>query len=369
MEADRLRRGALQEAAFYRAKIATLESSSPMDLARVEKERISELERQLGTLAAEHANSQRAFDRVSSVATLNKQLHAAALEREAETLKRAEEAEEAHARVLEEMAELQQKSTQAENTVREHTEKMITLSSTAQQREAERDHYRSQLDEAVAARDEHVGLVDQAQAAIAAAGLRTAEMEALYNKANIRISQLEEELAETRAEVEARTRDAELATQRLSEIENAYAKSREEADSLRSVTTSRLGQLLDSHKELRADEGRATRGHQEQIRALEEEGKSLRKMLKEAGQRVDAAEASVSTHRQKTRDIEIQHQGLRAEIRTHRTKLLGAQSDLAKYKELHAGKDSELRERDLAVTEIEMRCTMLRNLCEYSVVS
>lgn len=362
MEADRLRRGALQEAAFFRAKVAILESNSPIDLARIEKERINELERQLHALSTEHAGIQRDLEQAVGECSAHKQLHFAAAEREAETLRRAEDAEDAHRQAASELEELQQRSMSSDNSLREHTERLITLSFVAQQREAERDHLQSQLDEAVAAREEHVGLIEQAQAAISAAGLRTSEMESLYTKSTIRISQLEDELAETRAELDARTRDAELAAERLAEVENAYAKSREEADSLRTVTTSRLGELLDSHKEMRADETRATRGHQEQLRALEEEGKSLRKMLREAGQRVDAAEAGVSHHRQKARDVETQQQSLRAEMQSHRTKLLTAQTEMARHKDLHSAKKIELRDRENAVTEAETRCIMLRNL-------
>jgi chromosome segregation ATPase len=365
MDAERLRRGALQEAAFYRAKIATLESNSPLELARVEKERIHELERQLGALATEHASTQRELERLADVSSSDKELHAAALERESETARRAEDAEDAHRTAAEELEQLRSHVASSESTVREHTERLITLSSTVQQREAERDQYRSQLDDAVAERDQHVGLIEQAQLAITAAGQRTAEMEELHGKSSGRIKELESELAEARSELEVRAKDVEMANGRLQEVENAYAKSREEADSLRAVTTSRLGELLDSHKELRADESRAVRGHQEQLRALEEESKSLRKMLREAGQRLEDAEAGVSTHRQKHRDLEVSHQSLRAEMRVHRTKLLNAQGELAKYKELYATKDNELRERDMAVTEVEMRSTVLRNLREW----
>jgi chromosome segregation ATPase len=364
MEAERLRKGALQEAAFFRAKVATLESNSPIDLSRIEKERINELERQISTLHTDHQNAQRDLEKLNGESTASRDMHTFAIEREADTLKRAEEAEEAHRLAIAELEELQNKVGQSEQAVREHAERLITLSSVSQQREAERDHLQSQLDDAVSARDEHVGLIEQAQAAISAAGQRTAEMEGLYQKSNGRVHQLEEELAETRAELEVRTRDAELAQERLSEIENAYSKSREEADSLRTVTTGRLGDLLDSHKGLRADEGRLTRGHQEQIRALEEEGKSLRRMLKEAGQRVDAAESGVSHHRTKARELEVSHQGLRGEMRMHRTKLLNAQAELGKYRDLHQVKDGELREREGVVTELETRCTMLRNLRE-----
>ena len=365
VEAERLRRGALQEAAFFRAKVATLESNSPIDLARMEKERINELERQLAALHAEHTTAQRNLERINGDSSSTRQLHSASVQREAETLKRAEDAEEAHRQALEELEELHLRSKMAENSLREHSERIVSLSSASQQREAERDRLQTQLDEAISQRDDHLVLIEQVQAAVVAADVRSREIEGMHEKANSRVTDLEQELADTRAELESRSREAETAREKMVEVENAYAKSREEADSLRTVTTSRLGELLESHKSLRADDTRAARGHQDQIRALEEEGNSLRKMLREAGQRLDAAESGVSHHRSKARDLEKGHQSLRGELRAQRTKLLSAQTELNKYKELYCAKDGELRERDLAVTEIETRCNMLRNLCEF----
>lgn len=252
----------------------------------------------------------------------------------------------------------------SETSTREHSERLVSLSSSAQQHEAERDRLQSQLDEAAGQRDDHLALIEQVQAAVVAAGARTTELEGHHEKATGRIAELEKELAETKLDLDTRSREAETVRERMVQVENAYAKSREEADSLRNVTTSRLGELLESHKNLRADDTRAVRGHQDQVRALEEEGNSLRRMLKEAGQRLDAAESGVSHHRQKARDLELQHQSLRGEMRAHRTKLLGSQQELSRYKDLHGAKDQELRERDLAVTEIETRCNMLRNLCK-----
>lgn len=335
-----------------------------MDLARIEKERINELERQLTSLHQDHTTSQRELERVNGEFASNRDLHSAATQREAETLKRAEEAEEAHRQAVEEMEELQLKAKMAENSLREHSERLVSASSTAQQREAEKERLRTQLEEAESQREDHLALIEQVQAAIVASGARTLEIEGMHEKASARIAELEHELTDARSELDSRAREAETASSRMIEVENAYAKSREEADSLRTVTTSRLGELLESHKNLRTDETRAVRGHQDQLRAVEEESNSLRKMLKEAGQRLDAAEAGVSHHRQKARDLELQHQGLLRELRKSRTKLISCQMELTKHKEASGDKDRELKERDLAVTEIETRCNMLRNLRE-----
>lgn len=361
MEAERLRRGALQEAAFYRAKVATMEANAPNDVNRMDKERISELERQLGSLAADHANSQRSMQRKDSAT--ESALTSPRLDKDNEAIERAEEAEEAHRLAVAELTELQTKHTAVETSLRELNERFITTSSQAQQREAERDHYRSQLDEAHTTREEHLGVIEQAQAAILKAGARTVEVEGLHQKATSRIRELETELAEAKADVETKSRDAQLANERLAEVEAASVKSREEADSLRSVTTGRLGDLLDSHRSLRSDEARTLRGHQEQVRALEEEGSSLRKMLREAGQRVDAAESGVSTHRDKARELELSLRTVKTEMRSHKGKLASAIAELAKYKELQGARDAELRDREMAATELETRVTVLRNLC------
>jgi chromosome segregation ATPase len=363
-EAERLRKGALQEAAFYRAKVATLESNSPLDLARIEKERISELERQLASLHQNHTMAQKELEKLSGQNSGSRDLHTDSVQRENETLKRAEDAEDAHRLAIEEMEELQQRVKLAENSLREHGERLISTQSLAQQREAENDRLRSQLEEAITTRDDHLSVIDQVQKAVLAAGVRSTEIEDMYNRSQQKILELEEELTENRAELEARGRESEVIQTRMRDVENAYAKSREEADSLRNVTTSRLGELLASHRSIKEDESRLTRGHGDQVRALEEESNSLRKMLKEAGQRLDAAESGFMGHRAKTRDLELSHHGLKAEMRGIRGKLTSAQQELSKWKQLYESKDDELREREAALTEIETRCSTLRNLRE-----
>lgn len=366
MEAERLRRGALQEAAFYRAKVATMEANSPSDLGRMDKDRIADLERQLGALSTEHSNAQRDLQRKGSSGDTTSTMASPRLDKDTEAIERAEEAEEAHREALAELSELQAKHTAVETSLRELNERFITTSSQTQQREAERDHYREQLEEAHTAREHHLSVIEEAQAAIAKAGARTVEVEALHSKASSRIRELEQELTEAKIEAEARTREMSTATQRLAEVEDSYAKSREEADSLRTVTTGRLGDLLDSHRSLRSDEARSLRGHQEQVRALEEEGSSLRKMLREAGQRVDAAEAGVSTHRDKARELEAVLRTTKGEMRAHKSKLATALAELAKHKDLQGARDAELRDREMAATELETRVTVLRNLCKQS---
>jgi chromosome segregation ATPase len=362
MEAEQLRRGALQEAAFYRAKVATLEGNAPTDLSRIEKDRVAELERQLGALSIELANSKRELQKRSTPPV--SAIQSPRMDRDNDALERAEEAEEAHRLALQELSELQAKHSSVEMSLRELNERFITTSSTAQQREAERDQLKTHLAEAEATHDQHLAVISEAQAAIASAGARTAQVEQLYAQATARITELEAELQEARQLAEARSREVESANTKLKDLETSHAQSREEAESLRSVTTGRLGQLLESHKTRGMEQATSTRGHLDQVRALEEEGSSLRKMLREAGQRVDAAESGVSTHREKARELEAALRATKAEMRGHKSRLNAAQVELGRYKDLWSSRDMEIGERENGVTEMETRVTVLRNLRE-----
>jgi len=360
MEAEQLRRGALQEAAFYRAKVATLEGNAPTDLSRIEKDRVAELERQLGSLSSELAQSKREFLKKSTPPA--SAIQSPRMDRDNDAIERAEEAEEAHRLALQELIELQAKHSSVEMSLRELNERFITTSSTAQQREAERDQFKNHLQEAQSTHDEHLAVIAEAQAAIASAGARTSQVEQLHQQATTRIQELEAELQEAKHTAEARSREIDSTTSRLRDIETSHAQSREEAESLRSVTTGRLGQLLESHKARSGEQAQSTRGHLDQVRALEEEGSSLRKMLREAGQRVDAAESGVSTHRDKARELELALRTTKSEMRGHRSRLNAAQAELGRYKEMWSGRDLELKEREGVVTEMETRVTVLRNL-------
>lgn len=361
-DAERLQKSALHETAYYRAKVAALEVGNGAEVKRLEAIRIADLEHQLESTVQSYEKDKLELDRVQADLVRQTEIAAAATEREAETLQRAEEAEEANARLEDEAEEHRNVAVVSDKTIRDHDERFITLTSTHQQREAERDQYKRDLDDAVNKHNEYLLVIEQAQASISSAGVRATELETLHGSAKEQVAQLENDLLETRRELEARTREAEQATARLAEVETLHSTARDEADGLRSVTTGRLGELLDAHRSVQSDNERSIKGHADQLRALEEEKSSLLRLLREAGQRVDATEAAATSHRQKARDIEVAHQQLRGELRTHRTKLLGVQNEMSKYRDLYSSKDSELRERDQAVTELSTRVVLLRKL-------
>lgn len=283
-------------------------------------------------------------------------------ERENEAIMRAEVAEQALEQHQDELGGLRDLHTSKEATLRDHAEKLLGLSSAVQQHEAERNQMRSQLEEATSTRDDHLRLLEEAQGAVSAASNRADDLHDRLERSRAHARKLEDELAELRSELEAKTRETEEAVQRKLDAENSWTKSREEADSLRMVTTSRIGELLDSHKALRADESRLSRGHQEKTRALELESSSLRKMLSEAGSRVDAAQASASQHRQHSEELSRSQLTLQTELRQAKTRLTESRQEALRHRETANSREADLRARDVQLTDLQARCATLRSI-------
>ncbi|TFK56590.1 hypothetical protein OE88DRAFT_37246 [Heliocybe sulcata] len=156
---------------------------------------------------------------------------------------------------------------------------------------------------------------------------------------------------------------------RLVETENSWARSREEADAFRALTTGGIGELLDSHRELRADEDRMTRGHAEKIRALEEETNSLRDMLKESSQHLNDAQKQLGQERQRAREIESDRMALRAQVVGLRAQLSNALADSGRLRKDLIGKESELRQKAKDAADADIRLSTLRNyLAENGII-
>ena len=164
-----------------------------------------------------------------------------------------------------------------------------------------------------------------------------------------------------KGELESKTSEVETLRARLADVENSWAQSREEADAFRALTTGSLGELLDSHRDLKTDEERVVRGHAEKVAAMEMEIGQIRKMLKDATVRLDEAGTELTTQRQLVREGETEQLSLRSQITGLRTQLSNALGDSGRLRKELIAKDSELRDKTKETSDSEVRLGMLRN--------
>ncbi|KDQ63357.1 hypothetical protein JAAARDRAFT_375900 [Jaapia argillacea MUCL 33604] len=369
-EAERARLSAIQEAAYYRAKLSALEAASNGDVARLERERATELERQMYTVTSERTVQDRKIAELSDSLALQTTLLEQAEAHAADSSKRADALEEAHDRTARAHAELQERHTTLEGSLRDHANRLLTQTSLLERKEADHLRLQSQVDELTQSRDQHIRALEQTRDALEAASTRAEEVDSQYKRTTEQISQMEADLADLRGELETRSSEVESLRGRLAETENAWAKSREEADTYRALTTGSIGELLDSHRDLKSDEERATRGHAEKVQAMEGEAESLRVMLKESGQKLREAHDELSQERRRATDAEGSELSLRSQIVGLRARLSNSLVETGRLRKDLAVKDAELRQKAKDASEAEVRLVMLRNyLAENGIVA
>jgi chromosome segregation ATPase len=368
-EAEKQRASAIQEAAYYRAKLVALEASSEGEVGRLDRERLVELERQLAATLAVQAERDRRLAQLSEELALKSNLLEQAEANAAEATKRAGLLEETHVRVLRDHTDIQERHAALDAELRESADRLLAQTSLVQQKDAGLVNVQTQLDELLLSREQHVRALEQAQSALQKATLRAAEVDEQSQHTREQVGQFETELAEVRGELEARVSELEAVRVRLTGAENAWAKSREEADAFRALTTTGLGELLDTHRDLKMDEDRITRGHTERVQALETEVASLRAMLKDATNRLEDSHGDLANERRKARESETEALGLHTQITGLRAQFANALAESARARQGLASRESELKQKAKDAADAALRLDMLRNyLAENDIV-
>ncbi|EPQ29219.1 uncharacterized protein PFL1_06868 [Pseudozyma flocculosa PF-1] len=345
-ESERARSAALQEAAYYRAKLAALESGNVAEVSRLDRERAAKFEKSLAEALRESAQLERQVSSLREQAKLEQQLRNSAEERLSETAKRAMAAEAAQMKAYDELSALQKRSHASESSLRDYAEQVATLSSIAARHRADHEHARSQLDSHKTSVDTHHaeqrGLAQQHAATI----------------------------AELQAQLEAKAQEAYAHSSRSAELETLLSQHRHEAETHRAAASGGLAALLaqqqQQQQQLNAsrDLGSGADGvpsHvEDKMRALEEEAESLRELHGQARQAADSHSAALQEMRERNLALEKQHAALRTELSAMRSQLTVALQEVARLKDTAGSKDIELRDRSRAVEAAQVKASLLK---------
>ena len=312
-------------------------------------------------MLAERAEKDRKIGELSDSLALTTTLLEQAEARAVDASKRADLLEDSHEEKLRELADLQDRHILLEAALREHADRLLGLSSQLEQKEADLINAQAQVEELSISKEQHVKALDQARVALQSSSARAEEVDSKYKESRDRSVQLESDLAEMKGELETKTTEVETLRARLADVENSWAQSREEADAFRALTTGSLGELLDSHRDLKSDEERIVRGHTEKVSSMELEIDQIRRMLKDANVRLDEAGTELTTQRQLAREGEAEQLSLRSQITGLRTQLSNALGDSGRLRKDLISKESEFRDKAKEASDAEVRLAMLRN--------
>lgn len=325
---ERTRVAALQEAAFYRAKLSAIEYGTSDERARLDLQRIVQLERLLSDAMRENNELDRRATLLQDHARLELRLRNSVEERLTETTKRAVAAEEAQMKAYDELSELQKHAYTTEALLRDHAARVSRLTTQVAQHQSERETFETQLASAAKTTDFHRGTMLQYQETLTIVNNRLTELEQLREENLREIATQNETLNRLRADVHSKTIHAEQQSHRIIELEELLASGRDELQAQRAATTGGLAELLSAPPHMPDTQTSRSAGN-EQLSALSDEVEALQQLHNEAYTANQAMAQQLQQASERASELQRKNNALFVEINALRTKLNGAQHDIA----------------------------------------
>lgn len=360
--ASRGRAAALQEAAFYRSKVAALEANSSGDVMKLERGRIAELERRTVDLASAKAGLERKVEEIETELNHHRDVAQAASQREAASIERAEAAEASYARSLTDYAELQRRAHSHESTAYEHLSKIAMLESMVSQTKAQHTQASARLATAETTLEQHLRTLEQTQITLATANTQASEFEALWVKAKGELEEQQEKVIKLESELEQSQKQLEAAQSRTEDLERALGASKEEIQSLRLFTDGHLSELVTSTRNIKARSAEQGQEQAEQLQALRDEADRHRSLATEAHTRATTAQNEAREVRTQHITLERQIATLRGELATLRTRHAAALESSSRAQALVAQRDLDLRDKARAIEAHEIKAGLLKSI-------
>ncbi|CAG8437900.1 7511_t:CDS:10 [Diversispora eburnea] len=357
-DAERARTAALQEAAYFKAKLTALANASDVELANIEVERAADLEKRLTQALTEKESLQSKLIQYQQSSTYDKSARESAEERSKTATARAEEAEEAHARALAELATLHSRATTAESQLRENNSKITELMTELNQYRSESESTQNQFIQLRQSLEQHKRALEKANHALMAANERTVEAESLWQEARQDVAALEKEAGGLRAELDVKMRDLERAQSRAKELERLLNKAQKEADSVRAMMQEGMTELLSTS---RNNEGFSSETAKK-ITQLEQEIGTLKNSKADSQKVAQDASSSLADAMIKISQMEGAAMKARSDAAALQRRLNEASEDTARTKERLREKERLLEEKIRALEDAEVKVGMMRDV-------
>ena len=373
---ERARIAALQEAAYYRAKLVASESTNVEERVMIERQRVAQLEKLLATATQENTELERKVGVLVDQAKLEARLRSLVEDRLSETTKRAVAAEEAHIKVYDEYSTLQKHSYVTESLLRDQTAQISSLSSSLAQYQAERDSLEQSVTSKSRSADTSRATLAQFQEALSAAHARTAEYERQRAEHQRQAEAQSQTVMQLRTDLQARV--AELAMKNgqleqqavvVAELESIVSNLQREAQAHREAATGGLAQLLalQQTQSTQRDAAQDTRGdvsqqHLEHVQALQDEALAMRQLHEESRAAVQNMAASLQQATERSNQLQRTNNKLFGEVTAQRKQLAQALHELAQVRDQSQTSRSSTEAHARELEEAHVKNLALRRL-------
>ncbi|CAG8446039.1 13609_t:CDS:2 [Funneliformis caledonium] len=360
-ESERARTAALQEAAYFKAKLTAIMNSSESKLASIEVKRAKDLEKRLTQALTEKEGIQNKYTQSQQRLNYETAIRQSAEEQTKVATIRAEEAEEAHARALSDLATLHSRATTAETLLRETRTKLTETSADLTQYRSGNDSILSQLNKSQQSVEQHQRALEKANNALKVANERANEFEKLWKQSLQEIQILEKEAASLRAELDVKMKDLDRSKARAIDMERLLDKAHKENDTMRATIQEGMINLLDNSSKSNSDISDYV-NVTDKLQLVEQELSELKIIHAETQRFANDASTELSDAKVKIMQLESSAMKARSESAQLQRRLGESNDEIMKIKVRLREKERILDEKALALEDSEIKAGMMRDV-------
>lgn len=360
-EAERIRTGALQEAAYLKAKLSSMANSQqdPNALARIETDRAMDLEKRLTLALAELESLEAHYAKAQDTIQQEKSARLASDERSNGSTLLAEEAQAAHTRALAELSSLHSRAAKAEAESRDFAAQLAESQAGFSGHQSQSSGLLQKITSLKQQVEEHQTALERTQMAYSAANDRAIRAEALCDESSGKLERLESQRSELSSDLNRYKGESERLQSKVEELEGRWQISKDEVVTLRKLVEDGLGAFNPRGRQQSAErkhDSIAILSTVSKVSELEHELSSLKTLHKNSQTSAsksasELAEAMIEVSRLEQSSMKARAEtiSLQKQLATEREGSLVLRNELSKVEQ-----ELEIKNKELEDNEVQL---------------
>ncbi|KAI7956886.1 hypothetical protein MJO28_003981 [Puccinia striiformis f. sp. tritici] len=353
-ETSKTKTAALQEASFYRVKLAAYEAASVSEINKLERQRINDLEHRLSELIVSKSNSERQVSQLTCELDQERNLRELSQENSSKSHERSEQLQALHSQLVIDYEELLNKSKDITNS-HDSSHQFNSLQSTHRS-------IVSELENTQLINQKYLFTLEHLQKSMDSNRVKIDELQNSWELTKTDLDNQKNLNQDLSRQLDSKFQELDQSKARIQEMEIAIKTVQEENLALKTLNEDGISQLISATRSVPSDLGSSTRALNEgpitQARHIDHPHSDQN----DATQKLESAVLELSEARSRNMSLEVDLINSKSEISSLRRKMMNLMSESNQIKSQINSKNFLLKEKSRLIEAAEVKTSVLKNL-------
>ncbi|WAQ83086.1 hypothetical protein PtA15_3A453 [Puccinia triticina] len=372
-ETSKTKTAALQEASFYRVKLAAYEAASVSEINKLERQRISDLEHKLSDLIVSKSASERQVAQLTSELEQERNLREVSQENFNKSHDRSEQLQALHSQLVIDYEELMNKTRGTDLSSTDQAQQYQSLQTTHRAVLAELESSKQQLESTQLVNEKYLFTLQQFQKSMDASRAQVDEMQSSWEQAKADLEAQKSLAHDLSQELDSKLHELDHAKSQIEQMEHALSNAREENAALKTLNDDGISQLISATRSIPTDLASSTKDDPVKMRSLSGDSQQqggvhpddLKADDSQDGltrKKLESTVLELAEIRSRNMALEVDLMGSKSEVAALRRKMMNLMGESNKIRSQISAKDDELKEKSRMIEAAEVKTSLLKNL-------